>query len=86
MREQGDPDIIAGLDSGYDMTRLAWLLDGLPVDFTGRRLGAGQYRPGSVDGPPPDSDWRPGRWNWTSGRAAEGRPNRWRSPPRGWPS
>ena len=26
----GDPDIIVVLDSGYDLTRLAWLLDGLP--------------------------------------------------------
>ena len=33
---QGDPDIIIVLDSGYDLTRLAWLLDGLPVDVTGR--------------------------------------------------
>jgi hypothetical protein len=32
----GDPDIIVVLDSGYDLTRLAWLLDGLPVDVTGR--------------------------------------------------
>src|ERR1019366_9120659 len=33
---EGDPDIIVVLDSGYDLTRLAWLLDGLPVDATGR--------------------------------------------------
>jgi hypothetical protein len=33
---EGDPDIIVVLDSGYDLTRLAWLLDGLPVDVTGR--------------------------------------------------
>jgi DDE superfamily endonuclease len=33
---QGDPDIIVVFDSGYDLTRLAWLLDGLPVDVTGR--------------------------------------------------
>jgi hypothetical protein len=32
----GDPDIIVVLDAGYDLTRLAWLLDGLPVDVTGR--------------------------------------------------
>ena len=32
----GDPDIIVVFDSGYDLTRLAWLLDGLPVDVTGR--------------------------------------------------
>jgi hypothetical protein len=33
---QGDPDILVVFDSGYDLTRLAWLLDGLPVDVTGR--------------------------------------------------
>ena len=33
---EGDPDIIVVFDSGYDLTRLAWLLDGLPVDVTGR--------------------------------------------------
>jgi DDE superfamily endonuclease len=33
---EGDPDIIVVLDSGYDLTRLAWLLAGLPVDVTGR--------------------------------------------------
>jgi len=32
----GDPDILVVLDSGYDLTRLAWLLDGLPVEVTGR--------------------------------------------------
>ena len=32
----GDPDVIIVLDAGYDLTRLAWLLDGLPVDITGR--------------------------------------------------
>jgi len=32
----GDPDILAVLDSGYDLTRLAWLLDGLPVEIAGR--------------------------------------------------
>ena len=33
---EGGPDIIVVLDAGYDLTRLAWLLDGLPVDVTGR--------------------------------------------------
>jgi DDE superfamily endonuclease len=32
----GDPDVIAVLDSGYDLTRLACLLADLPVDVTGR--------------------------------------------------
>jgi DDE superfamily endonuclease len=34
--QEGDPDIIVVLDTGYDLTRLAWLLAGLPVDVTGR--------------------------------------------------
>ena len=33
---EGDPDIIVVLDSGYDLTRLAWLLADLPADVTGR--------------------------------------------------
>jgi hypothetical protein len=32
----GDPDIIVVFDSGYDLTRLAWLLADLPADVTGR--------------------------------------------------
>jgi hypothetical protein len=32
----GDPDMLAVLDSGYDLTRLAWLLDDLPLEITGR--------------------------------------------------
>jgi DDE superfamily endonuclease len=32
----GDPDILIVLDSGYDLTRLAWLLGGLPVEIAGR--------------------------------------------------
>ena len=32
----GDPDIIIVFDAGYDLTRLAWLLDGLPAEVTGR--------------------------------------------------
>ena len=38
---EGDPDIIAVLDAGYDPTRLAWLLDDLPVDITGRLAATG---------------------------------------------
>jgi DDE superfamily endonuclease len=33
---EGDPGIIIVLDAGYDLARLAWLLDDLPVDVTGR--------------------------------------------------
>ena len=32
----GDPDILVVFDSGYDLTRLAWLLRDLPVEVTGR--------------------------------------------------
>jgi hypothetical protein len=32
----GDPDILVVLDSGCDLTRLAWLLGGLPVEIAGR--------------------------------------------------
>jgi hypothetical protein len=33
---QGDPDILVVFDAGYDLTRLAWLLAGLPVEVAGR--------------------------------------------------
>jgi hypothetical protein len=32
----GAPDILIVLDSGYDLTRLAWLTDGLSVEIAGR--------------------------------------------------
>jgi hypothetical protein len=32
----GDPDILVVFDAGYDLTRLAWLLGGLPVEVLGR--------------------------------------------------
>jgi len=32
----GDPGILVVFDSGYDLTRLAWLLAGLPVEVLGR--------------------------------------------------
>jgi hypothetical protein len=34
--QAGDPDILVVFDSGYDLTRLAWLLRGLPVEVAGR--------------------------------------------------
>jgi hypothetical protein len=34
--KEGDPDIMIILDSGYDLTRLAWLLRDLPVEVLGR--------------------------------------------------
>jgi hypothetical protein len=35
----GDPDILVVFDSGYDLTRLAWLLRDLPVEVAGRLRG-----------------------------------------------
>lgn len=32
----GDPDILVVFDAGYDLTRLAWLLGGLPAGVLGR--------------------------------------------------
>ena len=32
----GDPDMLAVLDAGYDLTRLGWLLDDLPLEICGR--------------------------------------------------
>jgi DDE superfamily endonuclease len=32
----GDPDVLVVFDSGYDLTRLAWLLADLPVEIMGR--------------------------------------------------
>jgi hypothetical protein len=37
----GDPDILAVLDSGYDLTRLAWLLDDLPLEIA-MKAGGGE--------------------------------------------
>ena len=34
--KDGDPDIIVVFDAGYDLTKLAWLLRGLPVEVLGR--------------------------------------------------
>ena len=40
----GDPDILVVFDSGYDLTRLAWLLRDLPVEVH----GPAAQRPGHV--------------------------------------
>ena len=36
---EGDPVVLAVFDSGYDLTRLAWLLRDLPVEVVGRLRG-----------------------------------------------
>ncbi|MGR3875643.1 NF041680 family putative transposase [Streptomyces graminifolii] len=35
-RREGDPDILVVFDAGYDAPRMAYLLDGLPVELLGR--------------------------------------------------
>ena len=45
----GDMDILVVFDAGYDLTRLAWLLAGLPVEV----LGPAAQRPGAVLPRPP---------------------------------
>lgn len=55
----GDPDVLIALDAGYDVVRLAWLLQDLPVTLVGRvrsdrvfHAPAGQ-RQGPTKGRPP---------------------------------
>jgi hypothetical protein len=43
---QGDPAVLIAMDAGYNATRLAWLLDGLPVILVARvRASRVFYRP-----------------------------------------
>jgi hypothetical protein len=58
----GDPDILVVFDSGYDLTRLAWLLRDLPVEVAGRLRSdrvmyfpapPGPARPAGTGGRPP---------------------------------
>jgi len=43
---EGDPPVLVVFDSGYDLTRLAWLLRDLPVEILGRiRSDRVMYRP-----------------------------------------
>jgi hypothetical protein len=54
----GDPPILAVFDAGYDITRLAWLLTGLPIQLCGRlRSNRVLYFPA----PPGRRDGKPGR-------------------------
>ena len=68
----GDPRILVVFDAGYDVTRLAWLLQDLPVDVVGRlrsdrvlHLPAPARAPGQVGPPAP-----------ARRRAGPGRPGR----------
>ena len=55
---EGDPDILIVFDAGYDVTRLAHLLAGWPVELLGRiRSDRVLYFPA----PPQQRDGRPGR-------------------------
>jgi hypothetical protein len=56
---EGDPPIVVVFDAGYDLTRLAWLLAGLPVEVLGRLRGdrvmyfpAPPREPGTTGRPP----------------------------------
>jgi DDE superfamily endonuclease len=56
--QDGDPDILVVFDAGYDITRLAFLLAGLPVELLGRlRSDRVLYFPA----PPGRADGKPGR-------------------------
>ena len=56
----GDPDILVIFDAGYDLTRLAWLLAGLPVGVLGRlRSDRVLYFPVPARGP--GTNGRPAR-------------------------
>jgi DDE superfamily endonuclease len=56
--QDGDPDIVVVFDAGYDITRLAFLLAGLPVELLGRlRSDRVLYFPA----PPGRADGKPGR-------------------------
>ena len=74
--KQGDPDIIVVLDSGYDLTRLAWLLDGLPEDVSGRlRADRAMYFPA-----PPRAPGANGRPSRHGARLVLGEPATWPEP------
>ena len=75
--QDGDPDILVVFDSGYDLTRLAWLLADLPVEIMGRlRSDRVMYFPA-----PP----RPARPAGTGGRPPRHGAALKLSDPRTWP-
>ena len=55
----GDPDILVIFDAGYDLTRLAWLLAGLPVG--GWPAGSDRVLYFPVPARGPGTDGRPAR-------------------------
>ena len=63
----GDPDVLVVFDSGYDLTRLAWLLADLPVEIMGRlRSDRVMYFPA------PPRPVPPGRLGRAGGRPGTG--------------
>jgi DDE superfamily endonuclease len=74
----GDPDIVVVFDSGYDLTRLAWLLRDLPAEVAGRlRSNRVMYFPA-----PP----RPARPAATGGRRPRHGAALKLADPRTWPA
>ena len=78
----GDPGIVVIFDSGYDLTRLAWLLADLPVEVPGRlRSDRVMYFPAPARQPGTNAA-RPGTAPRSSSPASEpGPPRRWLRPP-----
>jgi hypothetical protein len=72
----GDPDIVVVADTGYDITRLAYLLDDLPVELVGRIRSDRVLR---LPKPPrpPDATGRPPRHG---PEIALNRPDTWPEP------
>ena len=62
----GDPDILIVFDAGYDVTRLAWPLSGLPVELAGRlrsdRVLYSRRRPGPAAAAARSGTARSSRW------------------------
>ena len=54
----GDPDILVVFDSGYDLTRLAWLLRDLPVEVAAAAQQPGDVLPGRAAPRTADRDGR----------------------------
>jgi hypothetical protein len=74
---EGDPVILIVFDAGYDITRLAFLLAGLPVELAGRlRSDRVLYFPA----PPARRDGRPGRRPRHGGEFRLADPAAWPSP------
>ncbi|WP_329492797.1 NF041680 family putative transposase [Kitasatospora herbaricolor] len=74
---EGDPDILVVLDSGYDVTRLAFVLTDLPVELLGRIRSDRVLR---LPAPPRRHDPRGGRPPKHGGEFALAKPDTWPEP------